>query len=172
MIPLAASRTIQSLDEIVWAINPRHDTLESLANYLSRFSQEFLALASVRCLLDVPTVLPQISLSAELRHNLVLAAREALQNVVSHARATGVRVTLALEDRTLSITIADDGRGFELPAVGIEGNGLRNMRKRLEDVGGSLTVTSTPGQGTLVTFRVELTPSLHGRVVGKLEAGP
>jgi signal transduction histidine kinase len=172
MIPLAASRTIQSLDEIVWAINPRHDTLESLANYLSRFSQEFLALASVRCLLDVPTVLPQISLSAELRHNLVLASREALQNVVSHARATEVRVALALEDRTLSITIADDGWGFELASVGTEGNGLRNMRKRLEDVGGILAVVSTPGHGTLVTFRIELNPALHGRVVGKPEVGP
>ena len=101
LIPATARRTIQSLDEIVWAINPRHDSLESLANYLSQFASEHLTLAGIRCVLDVPTVVPPLELSAELRHNLVLAARESLQNAVSHAAATEVRVSLQLDEAGL-----------------------------------------------------------------------
>jgi len=163
-IPATARRTIRSLDEIVWAINPRHDTLESLANYLSQFAQDHLTLAGVRCLLEVPTVLPSVALGAEVRHNLVLAAREAIQNAVAHAAATDVRVGLELADQELWITIADNGRGFDTSRPSPDGNGLQNMRRRLEDIGGRITIESQPGSGTTVTLAVPRA-SLHGRVI-------
>lgn len=165
LIPATARRTIQSLDEIVWAINPRHDTLESLANYLSQFAQEHLALAGVRCVLDVPTVLPNLPLTAEVRHNLLLAAREALQNVVAHAAATEVQVKLHLGENSLNITIADNGRGFDPENNSDEGNGLHNMKKRLEDIGGQLDINRRAGKGTVVEFKVP-DQRLHGRVIG------
>jgi signal transduction histidine kinase len=161
LIPATARRTIQSLDEIVWAINPRHDSLESLANYLSQFAQEHLSLAQVRCVLDVPTVLPGVPLSAEVRHNLLLTTREALQNAVTHARATEVRLTLKLDNDGLTIAIADNGKGFDPHSVPPEGNGLQNMRRRLEEIGGRLEIHSHPGQGTTVFLRL-----LHSRVIG------
>jgi len=151
-IPAAAGRTIQSLDEIVWAINPKHDSLESLANYLSRYAQDFFSLAGIRCLLDVPTVLPAISLNAEVRHNLVLTAREAMQNVAAHAGATEVRVALQFDQLGLKIVIADNGHGFDPAQVSENGNGLPNMRKRLADIGGILEIVSRPGAGTTVRF--------------------
>jgi len=150
----AARRTIQSLDEIVWAVSPKHDTLESLANYLVRFAQDHLSLAGIRCVLDVATVLPPIAVSAELRHNLLLAAREALQNTVAHAAATEVRVGLELREDVLEIYIADNGRGFDPERVSGDGNGRANMRKRLEEIGGLLEITSQPGSGTTVRFTV------------------
>jgi signal transduction histidine kinase len=165
LIPATAQRTIQSLDEIVWAINPRHDSLESLANYLSQFAQEHMTLARVRCVLDVPTVLPALTLSAEVRHKLVLAAREALQNVATHAAATEARVTLQLDDEALVIVIADNGCGFDLKSVSGEGNGLSNMRRRLEDIGGRLDISSQPEKGTTVRLVVPR-KALHGRVIG------
>jgi signal transduction histidine kinase len=168
LIPATARRTIQSLDEIVWAINPKHDSLESLANYLSQFAQEHLTLAGVRCVLDVPTVLPALELNAELRHNLLLAAREALQNVVAHAAATEARVTLRLVDSGLCIEVTDSGSGFDLKRVSREGNGLQNMRRRLEDIGGHADITSKPGEGTTVRLTVP-TERLRGRVTGKNE---
>jgi signal transduction histidine kinase len=164
LIPATARKTIQSLDEIVWAINPRHDLVESLANYLSQFAQEHLTLAGVRCVLDVPMVLPDISVSAEVRHNLVLAAREAINNVTTHAAASETRVTLQLDDAVLMVAIADNGRGFDPKQPGSDGNGLSNMRRRLEDVGGRLELESTPGQGTTVRFIVPR-KQLHGRVI-------
>lgn len=161
LIPATARRTIQSLDEIVWAINPRHDSLESLANYLSQFAQEHLALARVRCVLDVPTVLPGVPLSAEVRHNLLLTTREALQNAVTHARATEVRLTLKLDEDGLTIAIADNGKGFDPHSVSPESNGLQNMRRRLEEIDGRLEIHTRLGQGTTVFLRI-----LHSRVIG------
>ncbi|HZI31005.1 MAG TPA: two-component regulator propeller domain-containing protein, partial [Candidatus Binatia bacterium] len=149
-IPTAAGRTIQSLDEIVWAINPKHDSLESLANYLSRFAHDFLTLAGVRCLLEVPTVLPQIPLNAEVRHNLILTVREALQNAVTHAAATEVKVMLQLGEDGLKIAVVDNGRGFDPAAIAKPGNGLSNMHKRMEDIGGSLKILSRRGAGATV----------------------
>jgi signal transduction histidine kinase/streptogramin lyase len=166
LIPNTARRTIQSLDEIVWAINPRHDSLESLANYLSQFVSDHLNLAGLRAVLDVPTVLPPVQLTAELRHNLVLAAREAVQNVVTHAAATEVRLTLHLDESGLAITIADNGRGFDLNQPSRDGNGLYNMRRRLEDIGGQADITSRPGSGTIVRLFVPQA-RLHARVIGE-----
>lgn len=166
LIPATARRTIQSLDEIVWAINPKHDSLESLANYLSQFAQEHLTLAGVRCVLDVPTVLPHQELTAELRHNLLLAAREALQNVVAHAKATETCVTLRVDEAGLNIVIADNGTGFDLKRVPRDGNGLQNIRRRLEDIGGRADITSQPGNGT--TVRLTVPPErMRGRMPGK-----
>jgi signal transduction histidine kinase len=165
LIPATARKTIQSLDEIVWAINPRNDSLESFANYLSQFAQQHMNLARVRCVLDVPMVLPAIVLTAEVRHKLLLAAREALQNVATHADATEVKVTLQLDDEALTITITDNGRGFDANHVGGEGNGLPNMRRRLEDIGGRTEITSQPGKGTTVQLVLQRA-QLHGRVIG------
>jgi signal transduction histidine kinase len=165
LIPATARRTIQSLDEIVWAINPRHDSLESLANYLSQFAQEHLTLARVRCVLHIPLVLPSMPLSAEVRHNLLLTTREALQNAVTHATATEVQLTLKLNEEGVSIAIADNGNGFDPDSFSSDGNGLQNMRRRLQDIGGRLEINSRPGQGTTILLFVP-EAVLHGRVIG------
>lgn len=168
LIPATARRTIQSLDEIVWAINPQHDSLESLANYLSQFAQEYLTLAGMRCVLDVPMVLPTVPLSAEVRHNLLLTTREALQNSVKHAAATEVQLTLKFNEDGLTIKISDNGKGFNPDLISAEGNGLQNMQQRVQGIGGQLDISSHLGQGTVVFLHVtkEL---LHGRIAGRNE---
>jgi signal transduction histidine kinase len=165
LIPTTARRTIQSLDEIVWAIDPQHDSLESLANYVSQFAQEHLALAGVRCVLDIPTVLPSVPLSAEIRHNLMLTTREALQNAITHAKASEIHVTLKLNAEAVSITVSDNGAGFDLDSVSSSGNGLQNMRCRLQEIGGQLEISSQPGQGTTIFIFVSQ-KVLHSCVIG------
>src|SRR5205814_5894503 len=123
------------------------------------------SLAGVRCVLDVPTVVPAVTLSAEIRHKLVLAAREALQNVATHAAATEVHVTLQLNEQALTVEIADNGRGFDVENTSREGNGLPNMRRRLEDIGGRFEISSCTGNGTIVRLVVPAM-ALHGRVIG------
>lgn len=162
MIPATARQTIQSLDEIVWAINPKHDSLESLANYVSQFAQEHLTLGGIRCVLEVPTVLPHLELGAEIRHNLVLSVREALQNIVAHARATEASVTLQLDENDLKITVKDDGAGFSTEQQEGTGNGLQNMRRRLEEMRGRFEVRSRPGHGTLIQMTLPRS-TLSGR---------
>ncbi len=148
------------MDEIVWAVNPQHDTLDSLVTYLGRFAQHFLSVAGIRCRLDAPLDLPPRALTAEIRHNVFLAFKEALHNVVKHAQATEVRLSLELRPDGFMLVIADNGRGFTWhpgeerapePADGQRlagGNGLRNMQKRLEEIGGCCDWETAPGEGT------------------------
>jgi signal transduction histidine kinase len=147
---------VRTMDEIVWAVNPRNDTLEDLANYIFHFAQEFFRYSPVRCRLDIPPDLPPLHLTTEVRHNLFLAVKEALNNVLKHAQATNARVTLQLKSSSLAISVEDDGRGFTPEAQRPGGNGLRNMRQRLESLGGRVEVESTPGRGTTVLFLANL----------------
>ena len=101
-----------NMDEIVWAVNPENDTLDGLVTYVSKFAHDYLTAAAIRCRLDLPAQLPAVNLPAEVRHNLFLAVREALNNVVKHAHATEVRVCLRLSDRSFKLAIEDDGRGL------------------------------------------------------------
>jgi signal transduction histidine kinase len=159
-----ARESTRAMDEIVWAVNPRHDTLDSLVAYLGRFAQHFLSAAGIRCRLDEPPQLPAWTLTAEIRHNVFLAFKEALNNVVKHAGASEVRVSLELLPAGFVIVIADNGHGFDLPrsrkfasADGARlsaGYGLLNMQKRLEEVGGRCEWITAPGEGTRVRFHI------------------
>jgi signal transduction histidine kinase len=153
------------MDEIVWAISPHHDTLDSLVNYLSKFAQDFLNVAGIRYRLSVPIQLPPWSLTADARHSLFLAFKEALHNVVKHASATEVHVSLTLAESGFSAVIEDNGIGFDPAQADMaikdplriaSGNGLANMRKRLVAIGGECRVDSTPGKGTRVEFAVRV----------------
>src|SRR5207244_8731794 len=86
----------RAMDEIVWAVNPQHDTLDSLATYLGKFAQDFLAAAHIRCRLDVPMQLPTWPLTAEIRYNLFLAFKEAVNNAVKHAHTSEVWISLPI----------------------------------------------------------------------------
>jgi signal transduction histidine kinase len=142
----------RSMDEVVWAINPRNDTLEGLVSYLGKFTQDYLAKAGVRCRWNVPLEIPDLLLTAEMRHNLYLACKEALHNIVKHAQATEASVQLDLTDAGFSVIIKDNGRGFTPSASPARGNGLTNMRQRLEKLHGECRVESTPGIGTCICF--------------------
>jgi signal transduction histidine kinase len=159
-----ARELTRAMDEIVWAVNPQHDTLDSLATYLGRFAQDYLAVARVRCRLDLPMRLPAWPLTAETRHNLFLAFKEALHNAVKHAAATEVRISLSIEPQAFALRVEDQGHGFAARSAGTPaspdptrvaaGNGLANMRQRLAEIGGRCEIRSAPGQGTTVEFIV------------------
>ena len=131
-----------AMDEIVWAVNPRNDTLDSLTTYLCQFAQEYLTLAGMKCRLDVPSHLPALPLSSEVRHHLFLAVKETLHNVVQHSGAREVRLGIDVTDG-LTVTVADDGRGFDRADVERSANlraqpglGLESLEQRLASIGG------------------------------------
>lgn len=146
---------IQAMDEIVWTINPKNDTLEDLANYIFQYAQDFFQNSGVRCRLDLPPRLPALKLSTQERHNLFMAVKEALNNVIKHSGATEVRVSLSSSGGKLNLTVADNGRGFVTEPLPGDGNGLGNMRQRLERIGGRLTLQSQPGQGTEIRMEAD-----------------
>jgi signal transduction histidine kinase len=155
-IALTAREMVEAMDATVWAVNPRNDTFNHLANYLVHYTEEFFRHSEVACLLDLPTELPDWPVSAEARHNVFLVVKEAMNNVARHAAASEVRLELKLKGTILSIAVRDNGRGFDPSEPGQRRNGLRNMAQRLQQLGGRLSVDSVPGAGACITLELDL----------------
>ena len=147
---------VKALDEIVWAVNPKNDSLRNLVNYLCLFAQEFLRTASVQCRLDVPPGMPDLPLNAEQRHTLFLVVKEALANAAKHSAASEVRLRVALRDSRLALIIEDNGRGFDTAALKPGRNGLKNIDSRMQHLGGRASIRSVPNEGTRVELELPL----------------
>lgn len=146
----------RQIDEVVWAINPRTDTLESLVTYLNEYAQEQLTAAGIRCRLNTAQELPNIELPTDVRHNVFRAAKEALNNSIKHAHATEVAITIESRGKNLLVMIQDNGCGFDAQGEFTRGNGLRNIRQRLEEIGGASTIQSAIGSGTCVCLTIRI----------------
>jgi signal transduction histidine kinase len=152
---------ISALYETVWAVNPENDNLDALATYLCQMSNQYCSQAQLRCRLEIPEMPPGIPLTSQVRHHLIMAVKEAIHNVIKHARATEVRLRIAFETSTLSISIHDDGCGFD-PAACPPGHGLGNLQRRLQAIGGSFTIESRLGAGTTVALRLPVAEAAAG----------
>lgn len=167
-----ARNVTRAMDEIVWAVNPKHDTFESLVFYFEKFALDLLGPAGIRCRLDFPADYPPWSPGSEVRHNLFLAYKEALNNAVRHSRADTVTVQLELAAAGCTLTVSDNGRG--LPETGgsepqegrvSSGNGLTNMARRLARINGRCEVNGSPGQGCVILLFVPVdAPGCSGSI--------
>lgn len=156
-----AREMIGALDEIVWAVNPKNDTWYELANYIGFYAEEFFNPADIRCRMAMPEQLPQTPLSSETRHHLFLAFKEAIHNVAKHSGATQAWVRIEADGGEVRIVVEDDGRGFDPEAADASrpagGNGLQNMRRRMEQIAGRLEIgNGGAGKGARVVLRVPL----------------
>jgi len=159
-----ATRSItRSMDEIVWAVNPQQDNTESLVYYMGNFAQNFLSAASIRCRLESPDTLPEALLTSQVRHHLFLCCKEALHNIVKHAHASEVSIRISADPSSLTITIADNGRGIATtagatsdPLRASSGHGLGNLQQRMTEIRGTCTFAMNPEGGTTVTFAIPL----------------
>jgi len=151
-----ARQMVTALDEIVWAMNPKHDSLMSLASYSCLYADRLLKLANIACQLKGAVDLPDRAVSSMHRHEFFLAFKEALTNVIRHSGATEVRLGVRLIGNRLRLSIADNGKGLALTAARGGGNGLVNMRARLEKMGGRFEIASQSGRGTTIRFYVPL----------------
>jgi signal transduction histidine kinase/ligand-binding sensor domain-containing protein len=155
----AAQKAVRGLGTIVWAVNPRNDTLDSLVQYLSQYAHDFFQASPIACHLDLPTEAPPISLSAEVRHNLFMVVKEALNNVLKHSGASEAHLRLRLEDGILEIEVEDNGHGFaSAVAATTQRSGLANLRQRTEMIGASLCIESQPGEGVCVRVQLPCPP--------------
>jgi signal transduction histidine kinase len=130
--------------------------LDGLVTYICKYAQEYLALAGLRYRADMPVQLPAIAFPPDVRHNIFLAFKEAVNNVVKHAQASEVWIRLRLQPHHFTLEIEDNGRGpGDLGKNATHpGDGLRNMRRRMEDIGGKFEVGAASERGTIVRLTV------------------
>lgn len=163
----SARQLTRAMDEIVWAVDPQHDTFSGLMDYASAFAEDFLRVAGIRCRMDMPTTLPEMRVDAELRYNLFLALKETLNNIVKHARATEVWLRVRVQPDGFTLVVEDNGQGLASAGNGngngaakgdrlASGSGLANLDQRLAAVGGRCVVRSEPGSGTRVEMSLVL----------------
>jgi two-component system sensor histidine kinase ChiS len=155
-IALMARALIDSISEIIWAMNPKNDMLDHLAGYLREYASEYFGMTPIACHFDFPDQVSHHPLSAEVRRNIFLTMKEAVNNVVKHSGATSVELRCRVSDHEVEFSIQDNGRGFMMETLNQSGNGLRNMRKRIEDINGDFQIESQPGRGTRIRLTVPL----------------
>jgi signal transduction histidine kinase len=146
-----------AMNEVVWAVNSRRDTVSDFVNYVCKYAQLFFSATSIRCRLDVePVDIPHLPFDLPVRRNLFLAVKEALHNAAKHSQASELFLRIHWFGTRLIVSVEDDGRGFDPESAASERNGMSNMRQRMADIGGTFSVSSQPGAGCLVVFNITL----------------
>jgi ligand-binding sensor domain-containing protein/signal transduction histidine kinase len=158
-IAATARETAAAMSDIVWAINPRRDYLSDLISRMRRFAGEAFDSRDIIWQFQAPQM--NLSLNADTRREIFLIFKEAVNNIVRHARCSQVDMRLSIEGHWLRLQVRDDGRGFD-PAREAEGNGLESMRERARRLGGVVEIESLPGDGTLMALEIPLDKPRRG----------
>ena len=152
-IHAAAEDTVRALRDIIWLVDPKHDTLADLVRKMRRGRHTLLN--GIECTFEVNTPVEPHPLDMDTMRNVFLIYKEALHNIAKHAAAQQVRITVDEQGGRLTLQIQDDGHGFDEAAIE-RGHGLANMRRRAQTVGGQIAIESTPGIGTRITFTAKM----------------
>ena len=146
--------TIEKLDEIVWAVNPSNDNLKKLTDYISEYAENYFEASEIQCRFSFPESIPEINLSSEKRHNLFLVIKEALNNVLKYSQAKRITISLDVGLSFFKITIKDDGKGFCPERISTTSNGIKNMKERMDLIGGKFEMKSKIGEGTEISIKI------------------
>jgi signal transduction histidine kinase len=156
-ISSTAQGVIDGMQEIIWAINPKNDTLTSLMAFIRSYGRDFVQSANKTFTFEAPENLPSLPLRTDVRRNLFLVVKEALNNAVKHSDANTISITLHSSEGAYTLTIADNGKGFSANAPRTNergGNGLGNMQQRMEEIGGKYTLETAQNQGTAIRLTI------------------
>jgi signal transduction histidine kinase len=157
------SGVIQKVGEIIWALNPTDDTLDVLVSFLHDYFNELLNIELIEKNFLVKGIIPQQSITASFRRNIFLVVKELINNILKHALSSEITMEIEMRNSNLMISIRDNGKGFDFSQLPIRGNGLRNIKKRISEMNGKLTVKSDSSVGTEVFIEV---PVLHNYPFG------
>ena len=152
---------VLALYETVWAVNPENDNLEALGNYICQMAKQLCEPTPLRCRFYVQNLPNDVQVSSQTRHNISLAVKEAVHNIIKHAGSPEVTIRVEFTNGFLEVSVQDSGSGF-MPSEKISGHGLSNMKQRLQNIGGSCSIESAPGQGTTVRMRLKIPSPVHG----------
>ncbi|MBL0357391.1 MAG: hypothetical protein IPP72_11130 [Chitinophagaceae bacterium] len=152
----SANELLNSMNTIIWAMSSSNDTLENMVAYIRSYSQEYFENTGIKCRINIAEGLPNVEVSGAIRKNVFLVVKETLNNILKHAKATEVTITLARVPDGLALSIQDNGIGIDLEQIRRFGNGLKNMKKRMDEMNIDFVIENK--NGTLVTlhYAIEL----------------
>lgn len=137
-----ARSLVDNLDEMVWALNPQNDSLDKLAGYIAEYANQYLEGTPISCIIELPDEVQPRYINEEKRRNIFMVVKEFLNNSVKHSGAATIFIRLEQSTAGFTLTLRDDGKGFDETRVSSTGNGLKNMQQRIKDAGGDSLLTS------------------------------
>lgn len=146
----SANELLVKMNAIIWSMSSSNDTLGNMVAYIRTYAIEYLEEMNIELSISVPENLPDIVVPGAVRREVFLVVKEALHNIVKHARASEVKLTLTKTGDLLKFTIRDDGKGINLENLRVFGNGVKNMKKRMDAVNVSFNIEND--KGTTVTL--------------------
>jgi signal transduction histidine kinase/ligand-binding sensor domain-containing protein len=147
---------IGNMRDLVWVLNPENTTLDNLAARIREYCFEYLEGLPIQLIVNFPDHIPATPISREAQKNIFLTVKEAVHNIVKHAKADQINIALCINNDILTLTINDTGTGFDISKLRNSGNGLKNMKLRIEQIGGNLQLNTNRGQGTTINVNVNM----------------
>jgi signal transduction histidine kinase len=140
---------MEKMDDIIWSVNPKNDSLENLMIRIKRFASNLFEAKDIDYSIDIDDSIRDISLSMDYRQHIYLILKEAINNLVKYSECTNASIQIKKEQGILKISIADNGKGFIYKKINT-GNGLLNMKERAQLINAELKIESAPGEGTKI----------------------
>ncbi len=145
---------LDKMGEIVWSLNNKYDTLESLIIYIRRYAKEYFSATDIDCKITMSEHFPDVAIEGDVRRDIFLVVKEALHNVLKHSGGSLVAITITTDSHFININIHDNGVGIDLSDIAIFGNGLGNMKNRIEKVNGKFAIKNQ--NGTDIDFNIPI----------------
>ncbi len=152
----ASRKMIDTMNDIVWAINPKNDDFENILQRMQYFAGELLSSKNILLQFDADENIKKIKLPMDKRKNFYLIYKEAINNAYKYADSNNVNVSIAEQDNMLIMIITDNGKGFDIIENHLGGNGMKNMKIRAKEIGANIDITSWPGKGTRVYLKMKV----------------
>lgn len=152
----STAQLISNIGNIIWALNPTNNNTLSLVGYLREFANNYLEMYHISLSFEAPELPMDHNVKHEVRTHLFMVMKESLHNVIKHSAATKVSIKISIDMGLFSCSISDNGKGFEMEQSRTFGNGLRNLRERMTEIGGTFRISSHPQEGTLIQFITSL----------------
>ena len=146
----SANDLLGKMNSIIWTMKSSNDTLESLVAYLRANALEYFENTPITCKVQVPDIIPVVEMNGEKRRNIFLSVKESLNNILKHAQATEVSINITLSPNKLIIRVADNGVGIDVEKLRRFGNGLSNMKRRMESIQGEFSAENK--NGSIISF--------------------
>ena len=162
-ITSTSRQLVDNIQEIIWSLNPRNDTLVGLFSYMHEYANEFFDSTSIHLNFEYPILSVQETVHVKniVRRNIFLAFKETLNNIVKHSQANLVNIQFSYSNYILQINVSDNGKGINKTDFNKNRNGLQNMKIRMKECDGEVEIKSDTGNGTHIQFRIKLEKSIN-----------